>query len=147
MTTRIVLIWQYIVAAALFLAMLAALQFFPSDYWLEVRSVNVKRAKVGEPIELAVDRTINRNFHAQWAATVRQWDGSGWVVYCNASGISNYSTKASFPKPLTFGWWTWDQCKTLPAGRYQLETVWNIDGLGLMPDKQVSAMSNVFDVE
>lgn len=147
MTRRIVNYWQYIVASMLFLAMMGILQFFPSSFWFEVRSVNISNGRVGQDIQMQVDRTIVRDFHALWGATVRKWDGSGWVTICNASGSGNYRTIAKFPKPLTVDWWTWGQCKINGPGRYHIETVWNIDGLGLMPDKQVSAMSNVFDVE
>ena len=147
MTRRIVSFWHWIVAVSLFSVMLGILQFFPASYWFEVRSVNVRNSHAGDEIEMAVDRTINHDFHAVWSVTIRKWEGNGWVVRCNASGASNYKTNAVFPVPLTLKWWTWDQCKSLGQGRYQLETVWNIDGLGLMPNKQVPSVSNVFDVE
>ena len=106
MTKRIVSFWHWIVAITLFSTMLGVLQFFPADYWFEVRSVNVKNSHAGETIVMAVDRTIYRDFHANWSATIRKWEGNGWVTTCNAVGSGNYRTNAVFPVPLTLKWWT-----------------------------------------
>lgn len=118
---------------------------WPASWWFEVRAVDVKSAHFGEPVEMAVDRSINRSFAGKWSVTVRQWDGSGWVAWCNATGQSNYREGARFPVPLTLKWWTDGQCTPLPAGRYKLTTAWLIDTM--LPDKTVVVDSNVFQID
>ena len=117
---------------------------WPASWWLEVRDVNVSDAQKGEPVVMAVDRSIHRAFRGHWSVTVRQWDGAGWVTYCNAQGSSNYRADARFPVPLTLKWWTDGQCYDLSPGRYKLTTRWVIDTS--LPDKAVAVDSNVFEV-
>lgn len=117
---------------------------WPPSWWLEVRDINLANARQGEPIVMAVDRTISRAFRGHWSVTVRQWDGVGWVTYCNASGSSNYRADARFPVPLTLKWWTDGQCHDLSPGRYKLTTRWVIDTV--LPDKVVSVDSTIFEV-
>ena len=126
------------------MALFLPIGLWPAFWWLEVRDINLSNARQGAPIVMAVDRDIHRAFRGHWSVTVRQWDGAGWVTYCNASGSSNYRADARFPVPLTLRWWTDGQCYDLSPGRYRITTRWVIDTT--LPDKTVTADSNVFEV-
>ena len=125
-------------------ALLPALMW-PASWWFDVKSIHVQNTWSGERIGMIVDRKINRPFRGEWQVTIRSWDGSGWVTWCNASGASHYATEAKFPKMLTLDWWTNGQCHPLPSGRYMMQTSWRI--AAPVQDKMVSVDSNVFEVE
>lgn len=146
--TRRVLDWLYAYRLIpwVVMALLIPPQVWPTSWWIDVRSVVVSDSKIGEPAKMVVERKVKRAFRGAWNATVMQWDGSGWVTHCNASGTSNYRADARFPVPLTMQWWTDAQCHLLPAGRYKITTTWRVLDLPLMPDKIVSVDSNVFEV-
>lgn len=121
------------------------LMLWPAAYWLEVRDVAVRSAPAGQPLSMTVDRTIHRTFLGTWQVTIRQWDGAGWLTWCNAAGTSNYTPAARYPKNLALQWWTDGACHPLPPGRYRVTTTWKIDR-GALPDKFVTAESNIFEV-
>lgn len=125
-------------------ALLPAL-LWPASWWFVVDSVHVRNTWQGEPVGMIVDRQIKRPFRGAWQATIRKWDGSGWVTWCNASGASNYATEAKFPQNLTLKWWTDGQCHPLPSGRYKMQTSWTIKAP--IQDKSIIVDSNVFEVE
>ena len=127
------------------LASLATVHFWPPTWWLEVKSIYISNTKVGEPIGMAVDRTINRSFSANWNVTIRQWNG-GFHVWCNANGSGAYRVDAILPANLDLQWWSAGKCHPLPVGKYQVSTSWTISGLGVLPDKYIQVESNVFDV-
>lgn len=145
MSKRFLQAWPGIFAALLVVAFLGVLQFWPASYWLDVRAVRVDSGPDSAKLGIVVVREVKREFSATWTVTIRQWDG-GWVVVCNAHGDSTFIPQAKFPKNLNLQWWTAGQCLPLATGKYQIKTVWKIDGLGLVPDKQVSVDSNVFEV-
>ena len=139
--------WAFIFSA-LWLLYFGALQFWPASWWMEVRSVQVTPAiaTAGAEIPMVVDREIVRPFYATWTVNVRNWDGA-WAIFCQSYGGGDYKVGAIFPKKLTLRWWTNGQCPTLPAGKYMLTTTWVIGPLGLMPDKEITVDSNVFEVK
>lgn len=95
---------------------------------------------------MTVDREIKRPFRGSWQVTLRQWDGAGWVTWCNAQGASNYRPDSRFPKDLSLQWWTNGQCHPVPQGRYKVTTTWVIKDIPWMPEKTVTADSNIFEV-
>lgn len=130
----------------LFTLLLIPGHLWPTSYWLEIRSLAIQSAYFGQPLPMQIERTISHNFRGTWNATIRQWDGNGWVTWCNAQGRSNYRPEAKFPKDLSLKWWTDGQCYPLPAGRYKVSTSWLIETPTWMPDKVVTMESNVFEV-
>ena len=136
-------VWPYFL---FFTAMLAALQFWPASYWLEVPSVNVQSGKDSLNLEMVIDRKVKRPFTGRWAITIRQWDGE-WVVVCAANGGGgDFLEGAKLPKHVTLAMWTERQCLPLPPGKYTISKTWVIESLGLMPDKYVTQTSNQFEV-
>ena len=123
------------------------MQLWPASYWLDVKTVHIKSAKFDTPLLMLVDRTVSRPFLGQWHATIRQWDGDGWVTWCNADGKSNYRPEARLPANLSLKWWTDGQCHPLAVGRYKVTTTWTIFGGDMLPDKSVTVDSNIFFVE
>lgn len=138
--------WPVFVLSLLWLGWVALTQLWPASWWFEVPLVRVQDARAGQPIRMFVDRTIHRPFTARWAAVVRVQDGTRTEVVCAAGSLSDYRPDAALPATLTLDWWTAGTCATLPAGRYSLTTVWDIQGTALLPDKQVKAVSNLFEV-
>lgn len=135
-----------VVFAVLILLLAAAVaQFWPASYWMDVRSIRVFDAKVGEPILMAVDRTIVRDFPGQWVVTLRQNRGGKWIRYCAATGTGDYQVNTSFPDPLTLSWWTYPGCQNIEAGEFVMRTTWTILRPGL-PDKTITVDSNIFKV-
>lgn len=128
------------------IVLIMPLLLWPAGWWFSVERVHVNSARLGEPLTMIVERMIERPFRATWQVTVRQWQGEGWVAYCNASGTSNYRPEAKFPNPLTLQWWTNGQCYPLPVGRYKVITAWKIDLSDPIPDKDVTIESNIFAV-
>ena len=122
------------------------IQMWPPSFWLDIHSVSVSNTTVGNPVTMVVEREIKRPFRGAWNVTVRQWDGAGWVAYCNASGASNYRPDARFPLPLTMNWWTDNQCTNFDIGRYRITTTWRVLDIPWMHDRVISVDSNVFEV-
>ena len=135
------------VLALVWLTLLLVVHFWPASYWFEVRSVNAGPAKAGERVPMIVDREVSRPFLGTWTVTIRKWDGAGPVVYCTASGTSQYRSGADLPKDLTLNWWTDGKCPALTAGKYVIGTAWRIDPmLPFLPAKHAQAESNIFEV-
>jgi len=135
-----------LVAALVWLGALCAVNYWPASYWLDVRSISVGPGEAGKPVPMRVDREVRTAFTGSWFVTVRQWTSTGWVVFCNARGTSNYRVGAELPANLTLGWWTDGRCDHLPRGRYTVDTSWRILGSGILPDKELRVSSNIFEV-
>lgn len=118
----------------------------PASTWLEVKDVRVFDSKVGQPVLMAVARKINFDFNGTWVAGIRRLEPDGWSLYCPAAGSTPYRTDSALPSPLTLKWWTYPSCDPLPPGKYQMRTTWTIKGDGLLPDKTVTADSNIFEI-
>lgn len=138
---------SFVFAGLLLAVFLAVAHFWPSSFWFEVRSLRVFDSVLGEPIPMAVDRTIRRDFSGRWVSTIRRLEGGSWVSYCTAENTTNYSVDAKLPDPLYLQWWTFPGCYPLGVGKYTLRTTWRIEGVGLLPDKWVTANSNIFEVK
>lgn len=144
--TEIIESWRAFFIAAGFLAGLAVIQLWPTSWWLQVNTFTIPDAHAGQPVEVLVDRRINRPFYANWTVTVRKWDGNGWVIVCVGKGQTSYRVDATLPSPVTLDWWTDKACPTLPVGKYTVDALWRIRGYGILPDKILSLESNVFEV-
>ena len=140
------------VLMALWLLAYGTAQLWPASFWFEVHSVNAGPARVGESVPMLVNRETHRSFDGGWVATVKTWEdtgavGSGWVVYCTATGSAKYTPDSRLPRGLTLSWWTDGKCPVLEAGRYVVSTTWVIQpSFSILPVKRVSADSNIFEV-
>jgi hypothetical protein len=78
--------------------------------------------------------------------SVREIRNGKNVLTCNASEQADYQVGTDLPEILTLGWWTDGKCVTLPPGSYIVNSTWNIHGTGLLPNKAVTATSNIFEI-
>ena len=122
-----------------------AVYSWPATWWFDARSVTVFDAAERKPIQMLVDRTINRPFVGEWNVLVRRADPDGMTVKCQARGTGNYRVDSTFPVPLTLEWWTSGECPSLPQGRYIMTTVWRLPGFLGIP-KVIAVDSNPFTV-
>ncbi len=126
-------------------------QIFPTSYWFEVRNISVDDIVYGKPVILEVDRSINREFYADWTVNVRRIkDANGinrkFIACPPGVGGGDYLPEAAFPDKITLVWWSGNaDCFPLPVGKYRIETVWTIHTV-LMGDRVVRAYSNEFEV-
>lgn len=132
--------WPWLVTLLLLPPML-----WPAAWWIQVKDVMISSAAYGNPLPMVVDREVLRPFLGEWQVTIRQWDGAGWLTWCNASGRSNYRPDTRYPRNLSLQWWTDGQCHPLPVGRYRVTTAWTVEG-DLLPDKRIVVDSNIFEV-
>lgn len=133
--------------ALCFLFFQAVVNFWPASYWLKVDFVKAVSVKQGERVPMLVDRTINRPFTGEWVVSVKRFVELGWVHHCHGTGKANYKPGGNLPTDLDLEWWTAGACKSLPAGSYIIETSWKIKPtFDFLPERQVSATSNIFEV-
>lgn len=147
MLRAIINYFSFFVAGMLLLLMAVGINVWPASFWLEVRSIRVFDANVGDTPIMAVDRTIRRDFRGEWIASIRKLESGGWTSYCTAKGSTNYEANSVYPDPLTLKWWTHPDCHPLPPGKYAMRTSWAIKGVGPIPDKEVTADSNIFEIK
>lgn len=138
--------FSFFVAGFLMIASAAIMHLWPASFWFEVRDVRVFDSRAGQPAVMAVDRTIRRDFRGEWLVSIRRLEHGGWVSYCTARGESNYVRDSQLPDPLALSWWTYPSCNPLPPGRYVMRTSWVITDPSFLPDKEVQADSNIFEV-
>jgi hypothetical protein len=147
MMYRYILRWiPSVISILLFSVMITMAYSWPPSYWMDVKTVQVDNSYVGNEIPMAVRREIYKPFKGTWLVTIRKFEGN-WVVWCNATGASNYNEEAHLPKDLTMKWWTSGQCYPLPPGKYQVTTSWSIDTALMLPDKIITTESNIFEVK
>lgn len=139
---RVASSWPVFLLSLLGFAFWATVEMWPASYWLEVRSVRVAD---GFPA-MVVDRSIKRQFYGRWSASLYRWEAQGWVAACTARGEQLYNPEAKLPAKLDLEWWTAGQCRGLPAGKYMMRTHWIIDGAGVLPEKSVTADSNIWSL-
>ena len=139
--------WGAFAAAAVWLTGFLAAHLWPSEWWMSVNRVLVFDSPAGADVAMEVDRTIHRDFTADWSVLVRRYHEGSWVIACAARGTSDYRPDAVLPDPLTLDWWTNGECPSLSQhGRYFISTIWTIRG-NMLPDKTIQTASNVFTVE
>lgn len=138
---------SFVIAGVILIIAALILHLWPASWWLEVGSVRVDDSKVGEPVIMAVTRTINRDFLGHWTASLRRLERGKWVPYCSATGAVNYEVDSDLPDPLTLKWWTAPFCHPLEAGKYVMRTTWRVEGAGFLPDKRVRSVSNIFVIK
>ena len=122
------------------------LKLWPASFWFDIRTVQIGTVPAGQPIPMLVEREIKRPFYGRWHATIRQWDGAGWVTWCNAEGGANYKPEARYPKNLSLQWWTDGACHPLPTGRYKVTTSWTVQSPIMLSSPTTELDSNVFEV-
>lgn len=118
----------------------------PASNWLEVNSVYVYNAVLGETPVMEVDRDIKQSFTGVWVADVEKLNDNGrFVIFCSSTGKANYDLDNDLPDPLTLDWWTYPtDCTPVEPGKYRIVTVWTLNLDGAI--KQVKASSNLFTV-
>jgi len=133
----------HVAILALWVLVWLGVNLWPASYWLEVQQIRVFNSVAGQPVLMAVDRVIKREFYATWTVRVRKIEDGGWLTACAAIGGGEYQPIATLPVGLDLGWWTDGRCQSLPAGQYLANTTWQIEG-GFLPDKTISVDSNIF---
>lgn len=121
----------------------------PSYWWMQVHSVHIDSAFVGNDPSMVVDRDLNLTEPTRgiWTATLRDRSGS---VVCTNTGASDYKPGANLPKRdrlKLFAWWMFVPADRTPAsicdkwplppGKYCLTTLWQFSPPGY-PTKDVT---------
>lgn len=80
----------------------------PFDWWMDIRRIEVTDMQVGQPLFVAVDRDINRNFEGQFRVNVRRVSPTGGVdSYCTRYNYGEsvpYQKGAVYPPEATLRW-------------------------------------------
>lgn len=122
----------------------------PASYWMRVHSVHIDPAvHMTEPIRMTVLREVKRPFTATWTVDVHKWDDrtKQFTSYCQGSGSNAYTQGANgLPSALDLKWWSGTACPVLPVGQYAVHTNWRIHPGGLWPAKDITVVSNLFEV-
>ena len=135
-----------IAAPWVIIAAFGGLSLAPASLYMTVDAVRVSDAVEGEPIAMFVQRTIWRDFPADWVAAVRRIDADGVAIaMCAASGRADYRTTSRLPTRLTLDWWLAGAPCPLAPGDYVVTTRWTIDTPTPF-DKVLSVTSNVFTI-
>ena len=137
------------VAFGIILAPLLVIWLWPMSYWFDVRMVHINDARIGEPIEMLVQRDVRNSFTGMYYVTIHKWMTNGPSGYCRMQGGPwEYKKGAVYPVPLTLLWWTEGSkdCNRPPPGQYQITTRWVKLSDGLLPEKSVTAVSNIFTI-
>lgn len=73
-----------VVALVVYLQVLPHVLAFviPFDAWMEIKRVDVADTLQGEPIRVAVDRTIHRDFDAAYRVNIRKVTPTGFEQFC-----------------------------------------------------------------
>jgi hypothetical protein len=138
--------WALFWLAVLYLTFKITVSVWPAGWWLSVERVLVFDGVADAEIIMDVDRTIHREFVADWSVVVREYQSGAWVVACTARGTSNYKPDAALPDPLTLDWWTDGACPRLGPGRYIVSTIWTVRGSNALPEKVIQSASNTFEI-
>lgn len=139
--------WALFWLAVLYLTFKITVAVWPAGFWLSVEKMIIFDGVADAAVIMDVDRTIHRDFIADWSVVVREYRAGAWVVNCTARGTSNYKPEAALPEPLTLEWWTDGACTNLSAGRYMVSTIWTVRGSNGLPDKVVQSVSNTFEIQ
>lgn len=145
---RLIDSWAVFVVSLLGLSLYVAMHAWPASYWLAVSSVKAGPSTPWAAVPMAVDREIKQPFLGVWNVSVNRFGEKGWVAFCAASGTQRYNAGAELPSNLDLDWWTEGVCPVLPEGRYMIDTTWRIrPDWSIVPDKTVTARSNIFEVK
>jgi len=139
--------WAVFWLASLYLIFKITVAVWPAGFWLSIEKMVVFDGVADAEVIMDVDRTIHRQFVADWSVVVREYRAGAWIVYCTGRGTSNYRPEAALPEPLTLEWWTDGACPTLEPGRYMVSTIWTVRGSQGLPDKVVQSVSNTFEIQ
>jgi len=132
--------------AIFFMGWLLFAAILPGNWWLDVRSVQVSDAYVGEPPLMAIDRTIHHDFVGTYIVNVEQLQSNRrYSKVCSTVNTVNYSKDAALPQPATLDWWVWPGECSLGSGRYRIKTSWVIED-EWFPDKIIKVTTNSFTV-
>ena len=122
----------------------------PLSYWAEFRGIWVENVFLGDPVNVSVDRTINRDFDGKFRVEVRKESGGGFEAFCTRGATDvPYRAESRLPKNITLDWWLGippnPPCPVLGVGTYYLITRWEKPWVfGSAPHKELR--SNMFRV-
>lgn len=119
----------------------------PVSPWLTFTQVYVYDADFGAPVHMEVTQEVRRDFNGAYHVVVRNVADNSAV--CDYHTPFEYKSENSPQDPLTLYWWSNDvRCKILPIGAYYVETTRWVERFGgLIPDGQISVISNVFEIK
>ena len=121
--------------------------FFPTSYWYEIKKINIQDSKVGQPINMVINRSINRDFIGTRAVIVRRMSEGAGDIVCVDSSLKNYQVGEKLPANLTLGWWSNGTCTTFDEGAYMVTTIVHISVPNILQPKTVVHESNIFRVK
>ncbi len=135
------------VFAALLAVSVVVLVAFPAGWWMQIHSLSIRDARLGEPIILDYNRSIRRNFQGEWRVEVWRADRGMWHAYCNSQGAHGYRANATIPAVTTLEWFVdgKDRCFRLPEGSYKVVVRIDINPDGLL-DRSVEYETPAFEV-
>lgn len=139
------------VAFAVYVGLQYWKQYEPASNWLEIESIGIRDAELGEDPRMVFRRNILRDFPATFIASVFRFPSktdSVGTFYCSGQGGSNYKTGRKLPpSALTLSWIMNREnnpCK-FERGIYRLTVSYTIMPDGY-PPKGLTVDSNYFVV-
>ena len=131
--------WGVMLAVSAFHATL------PASWWFDAGTVHVSDARPGECPAMDFDRTIERDFRAEWVVTIMKQRIDGrFTTYGTYTGGNDYRPENVLPDDLNLCWWTWEDDLRLMGGAYKVNTLWVLDVDG--GEREIRRSSNAFRV-
>ena len=113
------------------LASYVAIHFLlPTDFWFTVNRFDIRDTIEGEPITVDYDRTIKRQYTADWRIKVRRDTGAGFEQVCSSdTHRQDYDPDVRLPDLVTLEWFAFTDpdCYNLTAGDYSITVTWDIN--------------------
>lgn len=106
----------------------------PASHWFEVNKFEVHDAIEGQPVIIDYDRTIARDFWADWRVEVTRIDGADVSQVCSTVWQrEDYEPGNRLPVPVDLEWLAYVQpkCFNLAPGDYRVSVTWLINPFGL----------------
>lgn len=138
-----VLLWWQIVPTVLSAVI-------PPERWMDVRNVVIKDSVAGVPPEVAVDRTIHRDFTGSYRVDLRRETAEGFSSWCTRGAADvPYRADAAFGEARDLDWWMGippnPPCRPpVGPGIYYAIVDWRIPILGGYVTLNITRQSNNF---
>lgn len=120
----------------------------PARWWYQPIQVYIADVALGDDPIVSIKRNIKRSFDGRYTVSVWRDPADGHVA-CAGSDTLRYKGGLYQPHDAPLTQWaddTW--CQRLPEGKYYAEACWTVlrPFKGIVPDKTVCTVSNVFSV-
>ena len=132
----------WVVVLGFFMLYLLCL-WLPASMWLQVNTLLIKHAHVGDAPAVAIAYKVNRPFWGYWDVTVLRQQGAQFTSFCSGHGKTHYEPDIVLPSDLDLNYWAGSTCH-LPVGTYQVEADWRWDIF--VVTKEVTIRSNIFKI-